>query len=172
MLKIFLAVLIISFFISAKLPRILNSPLLKQFRVLFPSWRFFESLTPIPKVYYRISRDGVSFLNWQEFQFNEGPRQWYHLFYNPMANLRLTYRVQIEQFLNDVAELDCYSENFHKSLISYQIVSTFLKQELQLRYRQDLKFYQFKIGVLEFSEHALSARPHWTESLVSPEYEV
>jgi hypothetical protein len=172
MINLFLVILIVSFLIALKNPRILKPLSFKQFRVLFPSWRFFESLTPIPKVYYRISFEDQSVSDWQEFYFHEPTRKWHHLFFNPMANLRLTYRVQIEQLLNDVAETHCYSENFHKSLISYQIVSTFLKNELHDRYGENCQRFQFKIGVLQFEGATFETLPTWSESIVSPESEV
>jgi hypothetical protein len=80
--------------------------------------------------------------------------------------------VQLEQLLNDVATTHDCTENFYESLTSYKIVHAWVREQIQQHHpsREPVNF-QFKIGVLEFKGSHFHASTHWTESLVSAEWE-
>lgn len=141
------------------------------FRVLFPSWRFFEDITPIPKVYYRIQQNGFVYTPWIELQFSPGPRKFSHLFHNPDENLRITYQVQIEQLLNDIAIAQSDAEGFIPQLASYKIIFALIRLQILDRHPEGFESFQFKIGALEFTTSEFGKEPLWNESILSAELE-
>lgn len=140
---------------------------LKLLRIFFPSWRFFEGLTPIPKIFYRTSQNGNSYSEWLPLPQKKPHRNIRTLFHNPEENLNLTYQGQIEQLVNDIAELPTNDSTLLiESLTSYEIVYAYIKEQVQLRHSDS--YFQFKIGVLEF--HSNNS-PQWSEALYSNDCE-
>ncbi len=140
---------------------------LKLFRILFPSWRFFEGTTPIPKIFYRTSPNAVSYGEWQALPRYIPHRTIKKLFHNPEENLNLTYQSQIEQLLNDISELSSIKSTNIEILTSYKIVSSYIKEQILLRHKNG--YFQFKIGAIEFTPDHQS---RWTESLYSGDCEL
>lgn len=141
---------------------------MKLFRILFPSWRFFEGLTPIPKIFYRVSPNNKNYGEWLPLIIQNNPqRSIQNLFHNAQENLQLTYQAQIEQVVNDIAELPSDSELDLTSLTSYKIVYAYIKEQILLRHTG--QYFQFKIGALEFHSHQ---PPVWTETLYSNDCEL
>lgn len=141
---------------------------LKLLHILFPSWKFFEDLTPIPKIFYRVSQNGNNYSEWLPLNQNKPQRSIRKLFHNPEENLQLTYQAQIEQLVNDIAELP--SSNYVlalESLTSYKIVSAYIKEQILLSHTTP--YFQFKIGALEFHSHQ---PPVWSEILYSNDCEL
>ncbi len=144
----------------------------KLFRVLFPSWRFFESITPIPKISYRINKTGLIYSPWQELNLFSEKRRPFNLFYNPSENLRITYQGQIEQLLNDIATTHSCSEAFIQNLTAYKIVLAFIRRRLSEIHPTGFKEFQFKIGALEFCGNDFDKEPLLSDSIISSKYEV
>src|SRR5689334_15862434 len=61
---------------------------LSLFRVLLPSWRFFEQVTHPPRLLCRFASAGVELGGWHEL-LRETPRPWHALILNAPGNLRL-----------------------------------------------------------------------------------
>jgi len=142
---------------------------LKLMRILFPSWRFFEGLSPIPKIFYRTSQNGIYYSEWSPLTQAEPIRNFKKLFHNPSENLALTYQVQIEQLLNDISELSISTSAISiQSLTSYRIVYSYIKEQILLRHSD--KYFQFKIGALEFN--TTNSLPEWSDSLYSHDCEL
>src|ERR1700753_1303186 len=68
-------------------------------RSLFPSWRFFEDIDPVPELEFRVT-EGEGFGPWQRALTPVARRG---LFYNPRGNLGLLYRSLVEEL---AAELE------------------------------------------------------------------
>ncbi len=146
---------------------------LKLLRIFFPSWRFFEGLTPIPKIFYRIKKNGESYSDWLPLLLQNNCQPDIHrnirkLFHNLEENLNLTYQGQIEQLVNDISELPKNDSTLLiESLTSYKIVYAYIKEQVQLRHSSS--YFQFKIGVLEFHSNI---SPQWSEALYSNDCEL
>ena len=173
----YLAFLFLFFLIILKLSATLNWASIKVFRVLFPSWKFFESLTPIPKIYYRYSSDQKKFTDWlplkQSIAISASlSKRLAKIFHYPEGNLSTFTQGQIEQFLNDVSQSKVENGGELESLVSYKIVNFWIRSCILERHKNNLKIYQYKIGVLEFKSNEFSSQPEWTESILSPLIEV
>lgn len=148
------------------------NPRLKLLRVFFPSWRFFDTVQPIPKIQYRISEDGNTYSDWMDFELVRTPRKLKHLLHNPDENLRIALQIQFEQLLNDIAESkETEAKNF-ESLTSYKIVSTAIKTQILKTHSLRFQCFQFKMGVLIFSTDKRNNKPLWQDSIISPPQEV
>lgn len=147
---------------------LLNHQIWRFLRILFPSWRFFESLTPIPKVYYRVKEDSPNYGQWTPLIKPEVKRRWFNLFHNPSENLYLTYQVQIEQLLNDLSVLSEQDQTPPEKLVTYRIVKAYIESQILRLSPHPIQSYQFKIGVLEFTP-ANAEAPQWSEIIISPE---
>lgn len=167
---VFAGILILSLF-GLSSP-ILKNPSLKLFRVLFPSWRFFETLQPIPRIYFRVGTGRLDHSAWKPLLIPSPPRRLRHLFHNPEENLRLAFQVQVEQLLNDIAESEPTSEFEFEKLPAFHIVSTQVRELILAQTTLPIKFYQFKIGVIEFNGSLNKTQPEWTDSILSPALEV
>ena len=63
------------------------------FRVLIPTWRFFEELAPLPTMEVRRGE-----APWQEVRLTPvEPLRWRHLFLNPAGNRALAARALLER---------------------------------------------------------------------------
>jgi hypothetical protein len=147
--------------------RVLSNAAWQFFRVFFPSWRFFENLTPLPKILYRVSRNGIDYSDWEHLNSQPPSRTIGKLFHNPEENLALTYQVQLENLLNDISASDCSTEFFYHNFSSYQIVLAHIKDQIHRRHAQPFHNFQFKVGVWIYESHEIKTQPVWTEALLS-----
>jgi hypothetical protein len=89
-------------------------------RVLFPSWRFFEDLQWVPRLWFReVQGDRVG--EWQACYPPE-PRSVFNLFLNPRGNLRLAAQTLVEQMASDAMDLPPGRESSFSSSVSYRLV--------------------------------------------------
>lgn len=179
MVAIFITILVLTMtLVGLKTPYVIQSRHLRMFRVLFPSWRFFESVTPTAKVYYRTSTLGEVFSNWQELQFHSPTRSLTHLWHNPDENLRLNYCVQLEQLINDLATLDPEGPLSFTDWPSYRIVMAAVIQNLRPTINPEIRFLQIKIGAIEFAQLSLSSSVssteygRWSDAVIFPSQEI
>jgi hypothetical protein len=133
---------------------------LSLFRSLFPSWRFFDQLGHVPKIFFRIMEGDSEFSTWT-YLFPPAKRHLGLLFLNPNGNLRFTFHSLVERFLLEVSQVgDSTSArtSFLESVSFRQVdkmvqvgISDFLKADLRKREIQKFK-YQFKVEVVGLSE--------------------
>ncbi len=171
MLFILLIIIILITISTIKLGSIeLNFNQLKLLRILFPSWRFFEGLTPIPKAQYKLKFKNNTESVWinLDFHFNTKFNIFKNLIHNPIGNLATTYQVQIEQFLNDLAENSLNDEFYIEKLASFKIINSFILNYIIIHHPADeVLFYDFKIGVYEFNSTHFECSPEWSDSLLA-----
>ncbi len=123
--------------------------MIRYFRTLFPSWKFFSEIRPVPKVFYRVRSNNEPISSWaalpMKAPLNNNYRSWKALFHNPDENLHLACLSQIEELINDVSEdLPSITE-----LTSYKIVVRWIENQI-LKLHPQATQYQFKIDVLTF----------------------
>jgi hypothetical protein len=73
--------------------------LLARFRVLFPSWRFFDRAVASPQLFVA-SAGG----DWQALV--APPRRWFGWAFAPGGNLALAYQAVVDQLVAEIGELD------------------------------------------------------------------
>jgi hypothetical protein len=91
--------------------RHIGSRRLSLFRALFPSWRFFDRLEHVPKIYVRVrvslaEENEKSSDAWSEWRplFKRWSRSLVNLYYNPQGNLEFAYHSLTEQLISDLNE--------------------------------------------------------------------
>jgi hypothetical protein len=75
--------------------------MLRFFRALLPSWRFFDRAAPSPQLFVR---HGSPLGDWQPF--TGGPRPALTPLFAPSANLHLAYCAVVERFVQELGDLD------------------------------------------------------------------
>lgn len=80
-----------------KLFNIIPHPSLKLLRILFPSWRFFEGLTPVPKIFYRFRQNGTHYSEW--LPLLQTDREF-------IADIKSDFAVKFLSKVNDNSELE------------------------------------------------------------------
>ena len=119
-----------------------RAPAWTLLRCLFPSWRFFESITPAPILSYRVAHADQDFGAWQD-ALPPVPRTPLSFLLNPRGNLRLACQSLVERLLDD---LDSLSAEEAPQSVSYRLV-----QQVVLTKLDDLaglpagRRYQFQV---------------------------
>jgi hypothetical protein len=73
--------------------------LIDRFRVLLPSWRFFDRAVASPQLY--VAEVGCAWL-----PLDAPPRHWFTWAFAPAANLVLAYRAVVDQLVAEISALD------------------------------------------------------------------
>ena len=163
----FLALLIYMGIMTLVGTTLMNNSYLKLLRVFFPSWRFFEAVTPIPKISYRLIQANQFKPEWQDLPVHSKPRLWRQLWHNPQGNLYLHYQSRVEQLINDIATRS--EEQSARDVTqsgSYQIIRSYIEEELQQYHPEGFQDFEFKIGVLEFSQIGQNGEPRSMDSVI------
>jgi len=99
--------------------------MLRFFRALLPSWRFFDRATPSPRLFVRVTGEA-----WRAF--DPGPRPPLTPLFAPSANMDLAYASAVERFVQELGDLelegDGPADGIERdprvtSLVSYELVS-------------------------------------------------
>ncbi len=121
------------------LPRLqVRSRRLFLLRVLFPSWRFFETIGVVPRLEVRTrGPDG----EWQAWQRALRPprRDWSTVVFNPAGNLHFARQSAVEHLVSE-AEAHEGPPEWLTSSSSYRIVQTLAKEAAS-----GSEWFQFKI---------------------------
>lgn len=135
--------------------RQLGSRRLSLFRALFPSWRFFDRLEHVPKIFVRMhSGDG----NWSEWTplFQRWSRSVVNLFFNPQGNLEFAFHSLTEQLISDLNEADLTKkkeQDFSETVscrLAERMVRLMVTERFSSQVDQGAKSeFQFKISVIE-----------------------
>lgn len=107
-------------------------------RVLIPSWRFFDDVGHVSKLYYQIGPYGP----WQPC-FQPQQRHWYQLFLNPHTNLRMALNSIVERLSMEISDLD---ENKISESITYQLVENLVRHQVK-SIEPKAQNFRFKIVV-------------------------
>ncbi len=110
------------------LPRVdVHHPLMTLFRVLVPSWRFFDSVSSHPTLLVRIAETGPepepdqAFGPWRRLL--PLPRHaWWHVVWNPAGNLSFACHSVLGRLRSDLDERDEDDATPAAELVSYQLV--------------------------------------------------
>lgn len=105
----------------------IRSRSLALFRVLLPSWRFFEQVHPGPRLWCRFAALDAEFGSWQEL-LRAPPAGWQPVLINARGNLRLACLSAVEQLCNELETLA--PEQDPAQLTSYQVVSCIVEVQL------------------------------------------
>ena len=102
------------------------------FRVLLPSWKFFDGVVDAPVLQYRLSRDGVSFNDWAPCIPKTGIRTWKKLWVNSRENYLFACHALVEYLKNDLEDGSdpAVSLELVKNLVEFQVKSSALTPEL------------------------------------------
>jgi hypothetical protein len=113
--------------------RHIDSRSLTLFRVLWPSWRFFEDIAPAPRLFGRVAARGEDFGAWRELL--PGPaRRPSALFLNAAGNLHLACHAVLEQFQSELEEAS--PDAPVSELIGYGLVANIAAYELRASERE------------------------------------
>lgn len=138
------------------------------FRAWIPSWRFFETLSAQPVLFFRVTaaNDANAEAGAGEWQLalKRPPRSLFSIFLNAEGNLHLACYTLLDQLEEDISELTPAELEVFPQSPSYQLVQNLvcflLKERLQLTVGTR---YQFKI-----SRSLPSDQPVFEDILVSP----
>ncbi len=116
--------------------------LLKLFRALFPSWRFFDRVETYSLLFVRFSENETELKEWTKI-LTPPKRSLINLFFNPEGNYFLAANSLVTQCLEDINELN---EEGIKN-IELQPGYCMLKNlvEYELKKLGKIKYYQFKV---------------------------
>ncbi|MEZ4753842.1 MAG: hypothetical protein R3A13_05965 [Bdellovibrionota bacterium] len=128
-------------------PRYLSSRGLFLFRAIFPSWRFFEEITDIPQLYYRL-KTGETFGEWKNCLFRP-KRNLSTLFINPEGNLLFAYGGLLQHFIQDLESVEeDQVEDFMQSVSYKLILELARKRILEQESSSLINEFQFKVSCL------------------------
>lgn len=126
--------------------------LLQFFRLFFPSWKFFDSVGSLPKLYFQIESR-----QWEPL-LHSPPIVWWNLFVNSEGNLHHAYQNLVNRLVLDLNQL---SSNSPDELTSFQLVEQLVRSQIhQLNRYEKGQIYRFKISV---------TYPHASDVLISSE---
>jgi hypothetical protein len=129
--------------------RLIRSRTLQLFRVLIPSWRFFDVADPVPVLELRLAPAQGDFGPWLEAIDRPGERRPRQLFWNPRENELLARHSLVRQLFDDVN--DEVDPDISKS-VSYELVRGLV---LERAAREAARRFQFRM-TLEGDEVLLS----------------
>lgn len=126
----------------------MNRRVFQLFRAWLPSWRFFETLSEQPVLFYRIANSDSDDIGgeWRP-ALKRSPRRWYSIALNGEGNLHLACYALLDQLEEDLSELDAIQLEACSHLPSYQLVQNLIC--FLLRERNEMRSgcrYQFKIS--------------------------
>lgn len=128
-------------------PHYFSNRYFSLFRVLLPSWRFFEDLGPVPKLYCRVRSPQSEFSSWS-LLLEPKARHFSQIFFNPSGNLRLACHSLVEQTFLDINDQSAESADHFSETVSYQLLQNLVEfQILKGRQYPDKVLYQFQIQV-------------------------
>lgn len=140
------------------------SRLLRLFRAWIPSWRFFETLSEQPVLYYRAAESGKELGEWRQ-ALKRPPRKWYSLLLNGEGNLHLARYALLDQLEDDLGEIQPGEADEFPHSVSYGLVKNLVCQALRENHEWPASgTYQFKVCRVS------ADTPDAEEILVSPVY--
>lgn len=116
----------------------------RALRSLLPSWRFFDTIAPVPTLEARsCGQPGTGCGPWERLLAAPPTRAPLRLLHNPFENLRLAHYALLERLVDDLAELEAGDDERVVALVSYQLVLRLVRSELQGRGAPP--YFQFRL---------------------------
>jgi hypothetical protein len=154
--------------LSAVKPFHFSGKMIYLFRAFFPSWKFFEDIGEIPVLYYRVSDKEENDLDWQPCLL-KSKRRISSLILNPSGNYLLACESLLQQFVNDVQDLEEEALTKIEDSISYKLIQNLVCFQVREHSKNHSHlFYQFKVSIISQELHRQSDE----DLLISPIYQV
>jgi hypothetical protein len=122
--------------------------LIDRFRVLLPSWRFFDRAVASPQLY--VAEAGGT---WRPLV--APPRRWFNWAFAPAANLVLAYRAVVDQLVAEISALDPETPDDDPAItgsVSYELVTRIARDRVAVGTR-----YRWKIATPDDPDFVQSA---------------
>jgi hypothetical protein len=114
--------------------------MIQLFRVLLPSWKFFDGTVDAPILWHRLSSDGVQFDEWIQSIPKAGKRSWKNLFLNTRENYLFAAHALLEYLKNDFQEQS-------DPKVSLELVKNLVEFQIKLQVpTQGKSYFQFKFN--------------------------
>lgn len=149
MIALFLGILLVFGFAPGFREREFKGRSWMLLRALFPSWRFFDRLGEVPRLWFRFvpGKEGAATGEWKECLAPEA-RGSGTLFLNGRGNLRLAANSLLEQLLVDAADLPAGKDAAILDSVSYELTRRLVAYRIRSQCAMGDRF-QFKITVAE-----------------------
>lgn len=135
-------------------------------RALFPSWRFFEDLAALPRLYYRVAVEDGDFGEWHSAA-QHPRRSLSSLFFNPAGNLELAYLSLLQQAEHDMQLVAPGAEEEFVHSVSYRLLERLVRERIKNRFTgAAIRRFQFKLR----STPQNAAQGEAQDVLISPEH--
>jgi hypothetical protein len=121
-----------------------RSRLLNGLRVLFPSWRFFDTVDATPILLGRAGAARGELGPYREL-LPPLPRKLGSLLIDAQGNLRLAYYSLLEQLMSDLDALADGDAAAARELVSYELVRELARAALIADVESPFERYQFKV---------------------------
>ncbi len=98
-----------------------------RFRVLLPSWRFFDRAVASPQLY-------VAEAGGARQPLVAPPRRWFSWAFAPAANLVLAYRSVVDQLVAEISALDPETPDDDPAItrsVSYELVTRIARERVE-----------------------------------------
>ncbi|HWA73132.1 MAG TPA: hypothetical protein VG937_12375 [Polyangiaceae bacterium] len=125
-----------------------RSPAWLLLRSLFPSWRFFEQIAPVPQLQYRVAPADGDFGPWRD-ALPPIARTPGSLLLNASGNLQLAYQSLVERLSDD---LDGTAPESIPGSVSYELVERLVRTRVALTTEGEEQRFQFQLTLPEGSE--------------------
>jgi len=141
-------------------PLILLKTMNALLRVLIPSWRFFDDVGHVSKLFYQVD----TAQKWQPC-FQPQARHWYQLFLNPHTNLRLALNSLVDRLMSEISAINPQANKDQlPQSVSYQLVENLVRHQVRSLLPKAQSF-RFKIvisapGTLDADYDALISEMH------------
>jgi hypothetical protein len=136
--------------------RLVRGDTLSLFRCMFPAWRFFEEITPAPRLRYRVGSDAAQLGPWIE-ALHAPPRTAAVLLCDPAGNQFLACQSLVERLASELE--DCGAADA-RELLTYRLVQRLVRRQiLAAGSREAQTVYQFQLDSPDFE----SALHVWDE---------
>lgn len=123
----------------------MNRRIFQLFRAWIPSWRFFETLSDQPVLFYRFATIGNEVSGEWHLALKRPPRALYSVLLNAEGNLHLANYTLLDQLEEDMGELQRDQIDVLPQLPSYQLVQNLVCFLLRER-KESASAYQFKVS--------------------------
>ena len=139
--------------------RIFSHRAIILFRAFFPSWKFFDEISPSPHLFFRTSKLGEDWSDWRETPRVDRKKN--ALFLNAEVNLKMSLDSVLERLISEIEEMNENEIDVLEKSVSFGLVKNAVKSFIPLDLNAGTQF-QFKICLSQKTVE---------DVLISPAYE-